>query len=78
MVFFNCIRRKHEFSQLEAYEDALITGVNFRHFFEWFRNREDLENETLLEQKRKKSRQHNQGFFPSLEEPEEMFDSVTD
>lgn len=39
------IRRKHEFSQLEAYEDALITGVNFRHFFEWFRNREDLQNE---------------------------------
>lgn len=42
------IRRKHEFSQLEAYEDALITGVNFRHFFEWFRNREDLELEQLL------------------------------
>lgn len=70
------IRRKHEFSQLEAYEDALITGVNFRHFFEWFRNREDLENETLLEQERKKLRQQNQGFFPYIQELEDSFDSV--
>ncbi|MCX6073365.1 MAG: AAA family ATPase [Campylobacterales bacterium] len=39
------IRKKHDFSLLEAYEDALVGSANFRHFFEWFRNREDLENE---------------------------------
>jgi len=39
------IRRKHKFSLLEAYDDALTGTTNFRHFFEWFRNREDLENE---------------------------------
>ena len=42
----NRIRSKHDFGQLAAYEDAL-TGVStrFRLFFEWFRNREDIENE---------------------------------
>lgn len=39
------IRKKHNFSLLEAYDEALVGSANFRHFFEWFRNREDLENE---------------------------------
>jgi len=40
------IRKSHEFSLLEAYDNALTSGAaNFRAFFEWFRNREDLENE---------------------------------
>jgi predicted ATP-binding protein involved in virulence len=39
------IRKKHDFSLLEAYDDAFVGSANFRHFFEWFRNREDLENE---------------------------------
>ena len=30
---------------LSAYDDALTGGSNFRTFFEWFREREDLENE---------------------------------
>lgn len=34
---------------LEAYDDALTTGANFRSFFEWYRNREDLENERFRE-----------------------------
>ncbi len=40
------IKGKHVFDQIAAYEGAL-TGVenNFRVFFEWFRNREDIENE---------------------------------
>lgn len=44
------IRKKHEFDLLEAYDGALSSGVNFRSFFEWFRNREDLENETKIAQ----------------------------
>ncbi|MBF2063548.1 MAG: AAA family ATPase [Calothrix sp. C42_A2020_038] len=34
------------FSQVNAYEQALTGGrIDFKGFFEWFRNREDLENE---------------------------------
>lgn len=40
------IRGKHSFDQLTAYDDALTSGANFRTFFEWFREREDLENES--------------------------------
>jgi len=39
------ISKKHEFEQFECYDEALVGAANFRHFFEWFRNREDLENE---------------------------------
>jgi predicted ATP-binding protein involved in virulence len=39
------IREKHRFTLLSAYDDALTSGANFRTFFEWFREREDLENE---------------------------------
>ena len=39
------IREKHRFNLLAAYDDALTSGANFRTFFEWFREREDLENE---------------------------------
>ncbi len=39
------IRSKHDFGILETYDESLTSGSNFRAFFEWFRNREDLENE---------------------------------
>lgn len=43
------IRTPHNFDQLDAYDDALTGGEsNFRLFFEWFRDREDLENESRL------------------------------
>ncbi|MCD4846063.1 MAG: AAA family ATPase [Methanosarcinales archaeon] len=41
------IRGKHTFDLLAAYDDALSSGANFRTFFEWFREREDLENEIM-------------------------------
>ncbi len=37
------------FDLLEAYDDALSGSANFRTFFEWYRNREDLENEQRAE-----------------------------
>ena len=46
------IRGKHRFDLLAAYDGALSSGANFKTFFEWFREREDLENEmqsTLLD-----------------------------
>jgi predicted ATP-binding protein involved in virulence len=50
------IRQSHEFGLLEAWDGALAGAASFRHFFEWFRNREDLENEeriwALLDNKR--------------------------
>lgn len=40
------IRKRHDFDALSAYDEALVGGEgNFRRFFEWFREREDLENQ---------------------------------
>lgn len=40
------IKDKHTFLQLDGYDNSLNQGVDFRRFFEWFREREDSENET--------------------------------
>ena len=42
------IRDKHTFLQLDGYDKSLSQGVDFRRFFEWFREREDTENESTL------------------------------
>jgi predicted ATP-binding protein involved in virulence len=39
------IKKKHSFDLLNIYDESLTSGANFRTFFEWFREREDLENE---------------------------------
>ena len=39
------IRKTHVFDPLYTYENAIQSTVNFRTFFEWYRNREDYENE---------------------------------
>jgi len=44
------IREKHSFLQLDGYDNSLNQGVDFRRFFEWFREREDTENESGLPQ----------------------------
>ncbi len=41
------ISKSHKFSLLDAWDESLVSAANFRHFFEWFRNREDLENENF-------------------------------
>ena len=44
------IKGKHKFDTLAAYDGAFDNGkTNFRRFFEWFRQREDLENEMFRE-----------------------------
>jgi len=48
------IRKSHTFDLVEAYDNSLTSGANFRSFFEWYRNREDLENEQLRESRRLK------------------------
>jgi predicted ATP-binding protein involved in virulence len=43
------IRTKHSFEPITAYDEVLTGGqIDFRRFFEWFREREDLENELRL------------------------------
>lgn len=42
------IKEKHTFLQLDGYDKSLSQGVDFRRFFEWFREREDTENESRL------------------------------
>ena len=47
------IRKRHQFDQLAAYDQALSgSSGSFRIFFEWFREREDLENERRLDNRR--------------------------
>ncbi|MFK4051388.1 MULTISPECIES: AAA family ATPase [Acinetobacter] len=41
------IKEKHQFLQIDGYDNALNNAVDFRRFFEWFRDREDVENERL-------------------------------
>jgi predicted ATP-binding protein involved in virulence len=42
------IRTKHMFTvQTAAYEGSLAVGADFRNFFEWYKDQEDLENELL-------------------------------
>jgi predicted ATP-binding protein involved in virulence len=43
------ITQKPDFNQLTALDSALEKKIDFQSFFEWFRNREDIENETRLE-----------------------------
>lgn len=42
------IREKHQFLQIDGYDNALNNAVDFRRFFEWFRDREDIENESNI------------------------------
>lgn len=44
------IKDKHTFLQLDGYDNSLNQGVDFRRFFEWFREREDTENESGISQ----------------------------
>jgi len=39
------IKERHTFDLLSAYDESLSSGASFRTFFEWIREREDLENE---------------------------------
>lgn len=41
------IKKSHIFDLFEAYENSLRGDANFRNFFEWYRNQEDIENENL-------------------------------
>lgn len=42
------VKNKHNFDKLSAFEKAIENKIDFRTFFEWFRNQEDLENEVRL------------------------------
>ena len=43
------LSKKHALLPMDVYGDPLENSVNFRTFFEWFREREDIENERLRE-----------------------------
>lgn len=38
-------REKYSFQQLDGYDKSLSKGVDFQRFFDWFREREDIEHE---------------------------------
>lgn len=39
---------KNTFSQIDGYDKSLSQSADFNHFFEWFREREDTENESVM------------------------------
>ena len=44
---------KHSFDKLCAFEKAIENRIDFRTFFEWFRNQEDYENQVIAHENRK-------------------------
>lgn len=42
------IRTRHSFQQVDGYDASLTQGIDFRRFFEWFREREDIRNESVM------------------------------
>ncbi|MBF0402220.1 MAG: AAA family ATPase [Magnetococcales bacterium] len=42
------IKSHHSFGQLDGFDNAMQNGVDFRRFFEWFREMEDVENENFV------------------------------
>lgn len=45
------ISKKHSFGKQAAFENAIQSKIDFRVFFEWFRNQEDLENEEKIKRR---------------------------
>ena len=45
------VHKKHRLDAMSIYEQPLDAGVNLRSFFEWFREREDIENENKVNHK---------------------------
>jgi predicted ATP-binding protein involved in virulence len=43
------IRNRHTFRQIDGYDGSLTRGIDFRLFFEWFRDREDIRNECKID-----------------------------
>lgn len=43
------VKKHHDFGVLNAYDGAFDSAANFRTFFEWFREREDIENERRVD-----------------------------
>jgi predicted ATP-binding protein involved in virulence len=65
------IRKKHTFEQLSAYDQALTgSRSDFRLFFEWFRFREDIENERKV---RSKSKAYSDRELDAVREAIETF-----
>lgn len=65
------VRKQHKFDQIESLENSLLgkrEESDFKLFFEWFRNREDAENETFRQlHKEDKSHIDNNYIDPQLE-----------
>lgn len=45
------VRKKYQLDIDDLYKDSLVGGANLRSFYEWFREREDIENEKIRYEK---------------------------
>lgn len=73
------VKNRNAFSQLEGYEDFISPSVSFARFFEWFRDREDHENEQGF-QARRAELEHLDQLVKALafREPSQDFKSLND
>lgn len=64
------IRTRHNFEQLNGYDNSLKGSVDYRTFFEWFREKEDIENEEKVNllKKLNLSKNINNDFIEKLNE----------
>ncbi|MDI1276783.1 AAA family ATPase [Methylobacter sp.] len=72
------IRTRHNFDQLDGYDNSLQQGVDFRRFFEWFRDREDAENEIRSSQMQQQIKELLDQFRTenNLEKIPELFKAI--
>ncbi|MCK9397580.1 MAG: AAA family ATPase [Methylobacter sp.] len=69
------IRTRHSFGQLDGYDNSLQQGVDFRRFFEWFREREDAENEIRSSEMRQ---QFNELYEQYKNKTEHKLENIAD
>ncbi|NEP62444.1 MAG: AAA family ATPase [Symploca sp. SIO2G7] len=72
------IRKKHLFEPLAAYENSLTSGADFRIFFEWFRQREDIENENfkLIQKNQQNPLLQNNNIEDNITYPDRQLETV--
>lgn len=74
------VLEEHQFEQIDAYDQALTGArIDFKSFFEWYRNREDVENEELRDNPEHSDRQLQavrKAIYSVLDDKEKNFSNL--
>lgn len=66
----------HFYEQLDGYDKAVEIRVNFQRFFEWFKNREDIENEERLSYEIENDSQKIDNMLNLMDKLFELWDEI--